>query len=539
MAQKKSPSPSKQQLVSRLEAMQEIAVDLLKEKQPRKLLDLIVKKAVTLLESDAGSLYLKGEGDTLVYEVCHNQSLDYPFERKHIPLSSQGIANYCFNSCQPLRIDDVYSLSENLPFSFDSDSDTLIGYRTKSVLAYPLYNSKQEVLGVIQIINRKKKCEQEWPIDNEKELAKMPGFTLEDENLLKSFASLASAALENAGLYKEINNLLEGFVKASVKAIESRDLTTSGHSERVAVLTCGLAENVSRSNVQELRSYHLTDTQLKELRYASLLHDFGKICIKEKVILKAEKLYPEMKKGIEARMKEFAHVGEINYLRGFIDNLVKENRAPTEMEVARVRKDISKYREEVESKWEEILFLNKTSILDEDNSALLKKLRSQSLPLLDGQKYPLLVEDEVDFLSIKRGSITDDERDEINMHVTHTYHFLKEIPWTGEFKDLVDIAYAHHEKLDGSGYPRGLKQEDIPFQSQIMTVSDIFDALVAWDRPYKKAIPFERALDILQIEAREKKLNPHFVDLFIESKVYEEPEFVELMQASTLDKKAA
>lgn len=525
---------SKKELVERLLALQEVAVDLLKERDSQKLLQLVVDKGMKLLTSDGGAIYIADKKkEILVHRLEINKTNGRGFIRKNLELAtSREPAAFTFNTKKSIRVEDVYKIDESKGYQFDKSADKQNNYRTKTLISYPLYSSHDELLGVIVLYNHKRFFDEKWPGDDKEALKKMPFYTEEDLDLLRSFASLASAALENAGLYKNIHNLLEGFVTASVKAIETRDLATSGHSERVAILTVDLAQKVSRSKDHTLNDVQFTDQQIREIRYASLLHDFGKIGVKENVLLKSEKLYPEQKLTIENRVNEFGSVGEINYLKGFISQMQQQGKAPTKQDIQALNKKIAIFRARVSKYWEKILKLNTTAILDEDNSELLNTLKDIQLPNLDNKMLPLLTGEEQEMLSIGRGSLSDDERNQINMHVTHTYYFLKQIPWTTDFPELTEIAYAHHEFLNGTGYPRKLKAEKIPIQSQIMTITDIFDALVAWDRPYKRAVPFDRALEILGFEVKAGKLHPEMVKIFTEGKVFDNPEFMKIMNAS-------
>lgn len=529
MTKVQGPKVPNQNLVRRLTALQEISAELIKARDPHNLLNLVVERALDLLESDAGSLYLKGEGSELIFEVCLNRTVEIDFEKKSIPINYNGIANYCFNTGLPLNIKDVYKIAPEMPYAFDRSYDQQMGYRTMSTLTFPLQNSQEEILGVIQIINRKLDPTRPWPSQDDEALSQMPAYATEDEQLLKSFASLASAAIENAGLYKSINNLLEGFVHASVQAIESRDLATSGHSERVAILTTTLAENVSNFDGPLLKQIKFTEQQLREIRYASLLHDFGKIGVKEEVLLKPEKLYQHQKISMEARLKEFAMAGEIKFLREYIHQCAHKKSVPTELEIKRIEREIKNFREKIEDHWKKILQLNTCTVLDKDNSDILNSIKDLHYHNHDGHSCPLIAPTELNFLSIKRGSLSESERNQINEHVTHTYHFLKQIPWTKEFPSLLEIAYTHHEKLDGTGYPRGIKSAQIPVQAKIMAICDIFDALVANDRPYKKAVPFEKALDILSFEAKEGKLDKNLLQVFIDSKVFHNADFLSII----------
>jgi HD-GYP domain-containing protein (c-di-GMP phosphodiesterase class II) len=515
-------------LLKRYEALQAMAIDLMQVKKPRELLSLILNRASDLLSCDAGSLYIKHNDQELIFEVAVNRSIRVDLERRIIPMDAPGLATHSFRSGQALSISDVYALDETKPFAFDTKFDSMSGYRTKSVLLVPLMSTKGERLGVLQLINRKPYASLTWPSANEDEIAKMPDFSSEDARLADSFAALASASLENANLYKSIENLFEGFVYASVGAIESRDRATRGHSERVAILSVELAQQVSRSMDPDLRGITFNPGQISELRYAALLHDFGKIGVREQTLMKSEKLTQPERETIRHRMSEFASAKEIQELRRLIMHLLDEARAPIELDLANVDRNVRKFRNKIDEYWDTILDLNQPTILDEDKTKILEALQNVELMAANGTLQKLLQPGEAASLSIKRGSLSPTERREIEEHVTRTYLFLKEIPWTKDFQNVADIAHAHHEKLDGSGYPRRVRESDIPLPSRIMTICDIFDALVASDRPYKRAVPFDKALAILSDEVKLGKLDARFMRVFLEAKVFESPEFVAL-----------
>lgn len=520
-----TPEAADSELRSRLEALQEIALELLRERDPHGILELILNRALELLICDAGSLYLKRGKDHLMFEVALNRSIELSLEKRVIDVNDKSIAAFCFASGAPLRIADVYDIGPGAPYAFNSSFDEKINYRTKSMLVQPLISSQGEHLGVIQLMNRKESNDKKWPSDDEEEILNSKEFNDADERLIASFAALASTALENAKLYREIENLFEGFVYASVGAIESRDRATRGHSERVAVLTLDLAQKVSRSQDTGLKTISLSDAQLKELRYAALLHDFGKIGVREQTLMKSEKLLSHQREAIRRRMEEFGYVKEIHELRGLVEQLISDGRAPVELDLQQVDRMVRKFNNQLDDYWDSILDLNQPTILDEDKTKFLEALKKLEFVGPKGNLQRLLKPDEIATLSIKRGSLNPAERREIEEHVTRTYLFLREIPWTEGLKSVADIAHSHHEKLDGTGYPRGVEGSDIPVQSRIMTICDIFDALVASDRPYKRAVPFDRALKILESEVKDGKLDPKLFKVFLEGKVFENLEF--------------
>jgi hypothetical protein len=287
----------------------------------------------------------------------------------------------------------------------------------------------------------------------------------------------------------------------------------------VAALTVGIAEKVDSLETGRFREIHFTRDQLQELRFASLLHDFGKVGVREKVLIKGKKLYVGEMLLLRQRFAYIRRTAEADYLRAKIERLTAGDasaEALVQLDAAYAAR-----RAELDSLLKLVLAANEPTVVEEGSFRALMDLPQLTYIDIDGQSQPFVSPAELQALSIRRGSLSEKERREIESHVTHTYRFLAEIPWTGEYSRIPEIAYAHHEKLNGSGYPRRLKAEDIPVQSRMMTVSDIFDALVAWDRPYKRAVPVERALGILSEEAGEGKLDRDLLDIFIEAKIYE------------------
>jgi hypothetical protein len=287
---------------------------------------------------------------------------------------------------------------------------------------------------------------------------------------------------------------------------------------------------VSASEDTATKHIAFSEAQINELRYAALLHDFGKISVREEVLQKEEKLSPAQKLRIRARLEDFKHSFEIKTLRALIQEASMSGKAPTELDIARINKAVTAMNETFDAYWSDIITLNSPAVMEKDIPPVLNKLQETHCENCHGETHPLLLPDEAFCLSIRRGSLTPDERREVESHVTHTYNFLRKIPWTSEFLNIPDIAHAHHEYLDGTGYPRRIKDPQIPVQSKIMTVCDIFDALVASDRPYKPALSFQAALDILQLMARDKKLDKSLLDIFIAARVFDLPAFTQLIQ---------
>jgi HD-GYP domain-containing protein (c-di-GMP phosphodiesterase class II) len=371
-------------------------------------------------------------------------------------------------------------------------------------------------------------------------------FTSVDEELAGSLASQAAVAYENAKLLEDIRDLFHSFVHAAVSAIEQRDEPTRGHSERVAVLTVGLARKVSEVPRGILAPVRFTDDQIRELEYAALLHDFGKVAVREKVLLKEKKL---LRRELDAIRHRFAFIRqrlENQLLRAKLERALAGRADPAEL--AALDREYEQKRHEMEVLLDAVFKANETSVVrDEESFRALRDLSARSFPDWDAeqdfsleewadaalaerpQDRQLLSATELGALSIPKGSLTDEERLQIQSHVEETYKFLSRIPWTGEFRRIPEIAYAHHEKLDGTGYPRRLRAEDIPTQARIMTISDVYDALVAQDRPYKPAVSPERALDILKTEMK-GKVDDDLLSVFIYARVWDLPAFKSLIK---------
>jgi hypothetical protein len=341
-----------------------------------------------------------------------------------------------------------------------------------------------------------------------------------------SLASQAGIALENALLYDEVKTLFEGFVRASVTAIESRDPTTSGHSERVAVYTVGLAKAIGRVDTGPYRDLSYSVDDLKQFEYAALLHDFGKVGVREHVLVKAKKLYEHQRDMILQRFELIRRGFEVEGLRKQVEYLTARDRDRTLEQWAamggELERDMAAKLAEMDEFITFILAANEPTVLAQGGFERIADIASRQYLDRLGIARPFLAPEEASALQIQRGSLTDAERDEINSHVVHTYKFLSEIPWGRTFKDVPEIAGAHHEKLNGRGYPEGRAADAIPIPARMMTISDIYDALTAKDRPYKKAIPNDRALSILETEVKQGLLDAELFRVFCEAKVWEE-----------------
>ena len=507
---------------SHISKLTRIGMSLGNEKDFTKLLRDILFSAREICIADGGSLYLVEKDDNGVPKNLRFKvsALDLKTSEFIMPLNKQSISGYVAFTGQLLNIPDAYNLPANVEYKFNNEYDKLKNYYSKSMLVVPMKNHTGEVIGVIQLINKKRNFNQKLTPEQMKGNDVTP-FDKYSEDLVMSVAGQAAVAIQNNNLIMDIEKLFEGFVTASVSAIESRDPTTSGHSFRVAEFTVGLAKLVDSLDSGIFKDIKFNYDQMREIRYASLLHDFGKVGVREKVLVKSKKLeghqldiikwrFFYLQKDIEAKLNQ----KKVDFLKnngslGFPDY---EKKIDLEFQVEKERlKDLMDI----------IIKCNEPSILEQSSSQLLDDIAKINYDFLDGTAYPLITQTEYNFLSIKKGSLDTQERLEIESHVEHTYQFLSKIPWTDGLKAIPRIAHAHHEKLDGTGYPRGLQNHEIPIQSKMMTIADIYDALTDKDRPYKKAIPVERALDILKMEVKDNHVDNDLLNVFIEGKVFD------------------
>ncbi len=418
-----------------------------------------------------------------------------PSRRIRLPLGS-GIAGTVAATGEIINLADCYA-DERFNRRFDVET----GYHTTTLLCVPMRDAKGEVTGVLQALNK----------------SAGRAFTSEDEELLMALGGQAAAAVENALLHDEINTLFEGFVSASVVAIESRDPSTAGHSGRVAQLTCTLAHALERVSTGRYAGLRFNASEIEELRYASLLHDFGKVGVREPVLVKAEKLYPHE---LEILRSRFELARKDRTLESYRRRLaLAQERGSGHLAEIHAEEDARLGQElaELDQILEFVLGCNKPTVLAQGGFERLAGLSQLSFRDGRDQVRPLITSAEVELLSIPKGSLSQAERLEIESHVTHTFRFLKQIPWTRALRQVPEIAYAHHEKLDGRGYPRAIPAPQIPVQSKMMAISDIYDALTASDRPYKKAVPHALALDILSKESKAGLIDAELFQIFVEA----------------------
>jgi HD-GYP domain-containing protein (c-di-GMP phosphodiesterase class II) len=503
------------------------------------LLDLILSKSREITCSDAGSVYLVDRSapePKLVFKAVQTDSLlNIPFEETSIPLNLQSLAGYVATTGESLNITDAYALSSYVPYQFDRHFDLKFAYRTVSVLVLPMQNRDGETIGVLQLINRKLKAD--LKITPQNALSITQPYSEWEQQIVRSLASQAAISIERNHLLESIEELFAGFVTAAVQVIENRDATTAGHSERVALLSVRLSQEVSGIDFGILQPIRFSDRQIQEIRYAALLHDFGKISIPESIVQKEKKLYPQQLAELRHRFALIQRTWEVECAEQKFAHLLNSplpyrhqsgDNCPHCTQLSGFDRSLSEKLDRLQAYWELLNRLNQPDVVRTQEFAETLETITQDLHQLaqytyrdlDGVLQPLLTPTEIEQLLIPRGSLTVAERFIVESHVNHTYDFLNRIPWTKHLQDVPKIAGSHHEKLDGSGYPYGLTATEIPVQSQIMAIADIYDALTASDRPYKPKLSLDRTLSILHQEAGAGKIDQDLLALFEQRQVY-------------------
>lgn len=526
-----------------------IGAALSAEHDTEKLLEMILTKCREISRADAGSLYLVEEQvipgsaepepevviagaklaarhrektrPVLRFKLAQNDSISIPFREAVMDISDDSIAGYVARTGETVNIEDGYHMPDEAPYQINKKFDVDSGYRTKSILAVPMRNLKGEILGVVQLLNAKRTASAKLTSVKAVSAEVVP-FTMRLQEMVVSLASQAAVALENSRLYEAIQRLFDGFVKASVVAIEARDPTTSGHSFRVANLTVALAEAVDKAADGPYRDVKFTRDQMKEIRYASLLHDFGKVGVREEVLVKAKKLYPLQLDLIRGRFEFAKRTAEAEKLRKQLQVLLDRGKAAFDEASSQLEKEFAAELARLEQEFQFIAEVNEPTIFDEGGFERLLEIAKRSVTQMDGSNGSLLKDDEARLLSIRKGSLDERERRQIESHVVHTFNFLNQIPWTSEIRNIPEIAHGHHERLNGRGYPHKLSAPEIPLQTRMMAIADIFDALAAADRPYKKAVTAERALNILEAAVKDGEIDPNLFRLFVDARIYDQ-----------------
>jgi HD-GYP domain-containing protein (c-di-GMP phosphodiesterase class II) len=508
-------------LLHRLKDLNEIGIALSQQRDLNSLLETILVAAMRITHADAGTLYLhEQENRVLRFEILRNNTLDkamggtsgvpitfYPvqlYDETGKPNHAMVVSHSALSG-ETVNIPDAY-MADGYDFSGTKKFDAKTGYRSKSFLTVPMRNHENEVIGVLQLINAQ----------DQQSGAIIP-FSRDDQQLLESLASQAAIALTNRHLIDQLEKLFEAFIQLINTAIDDKSPYTGGHCARVPTLTMMLAEAVSRTELGPLKDFVMTDKDRRELKIAGLLHDCGKITTPVHVVDKATKLHTLFDRInlVDIRFEVLKRDAEIAMLRK-----IAEGGADIQLIEAARRN----YKAKVEQLDQDREFLRKCNIGGEEMSDeaqhRVRQIAAYQWRDADGKTSNFLSEDEVENLTIPGGTLTAAERGIINHHIDVTIKMLESLPWPRHLNNVPEYAGGHHERMDGKGYPRGLTREQMSVQARVMGIADIFEALTAKDRPYKKGKTLTESLTILGKFKLGGHIDPDIFDVFIREKVY-------------------
>lgn len=479
-----------------MEKILKIGVLLSSERDLNCLLERILACVMELAGCDAGTLYLL-EGDALRFEIMRNDTLKtYSGGRGQrpelppVPLHRGNVCAMALLENRTICIEDVKN-SKEYDFSGPARYDAMTGYNTCSMLVVPMCNREGERIGVLQLINA---------LD---EAGNVCAFAPDMALVVESVASQAAITIQNVRYVWEIRELLHSFVRVMSSAIDERTPYNASHARHMAECGGRFVDYLGACDGQK----KFSEDEKEEFLMSVLLHDIGKLVTPLEVMNKAERLFPEQYTAFLHRMEVVRLTARIGRLEGSMTE---------EEEEARVRRT-----REAEAL---VRSMNTAGFVTDEMLEQLQRLREETCTEEDGTVRPWIEPEVYDMLSIRKGTLSEEERKVMEEHVSVTDRLLSKIRFSGNLSHVREWAAAHHEFLNGTGYPSHKKGEDIPYEVRMMTILDIFDSLVADDRPYKRAMPVERALSILKSMAeQEGKLDPELVRLFVESRCWEAP----------------
>jgi HD-GYP domain-containing protein (c-di-GMP phosphodiesterase class II) len=510
-----------QDLVLRLEQLNAIGASLSAERNIDRLLEAILTAAKTITRADGGTLYRVTEERTLRFEIVRTSSLRYylggttgnPVPFYPIQLYKDGrpnqsmVAAYAALTGKTVNIADAYT-ADGFDFSGTRAFDSKTGYRSTSFLTVPMRNHDNETIGVLQLINAM-----------EPSTGAIVPFSPSDQRLAESLASQAAIALTNRMLINQLEQLFESFINLINSAIDEKSPYTGGHCQRVPVLTMLLAEAVSETKDGPLRDFHMSDKDRYELKIAGLLHDCGKVTTPVHVVDKATKLESifDRIQLIDTRFEVIKRDAELDSLRKRTALLEQGRRIEVAEEEKRLRDRLRQLDDDRK-------FLHACNIGGErmrnEDVDRVRRIGQYRWRDFAGHEAQFLTEDEVKNLTIRSGTLTEEERKVINHHIVATIRMLEALPWPKHLTNVPEYAGGHHERMDGKGYPKGLTREQMSVQARCMGIADIFEALTAKDRPYKKGKTLSESLEILGRMKLNRHVDPDLFDIFVRRKVY-------------------
>ncbi len=504
-------------ILARLDQLNEIGVALSKETDTNRLLEAILVAAQNITNADGGTLYRMTEERTLKFEIMRNDTLQiamggttgveipfYPvhlFDKDAVPIKSM-VAAYAVHHDQSVNIADAYT-EEGFDFSGTKNFDKKTGYRSKSFLTVPMKNHENEIIGVLQLLNAKNPAS-----------GVVTAFSKEAQQLAESLASQAAIALTNRALISHLENLFESFISLINAAIDDKSPYTAGHCARVPQLTMLLAEAVDATRVGPLRDFSMSEKDRYELKIAGLLHDCGKVTTPVHVVDKATKLETIFDRIhlLDTRFEVVKRDAEIQLLKA---GQSREAPATVAVELSQRLLEI-----EADRAFLRVCNIGGEMMSDADRERVVQISTKYRWQDVSGKMVDFLSVDELENLTIRAGTLTAAERAIINHHIDVTIQMLESLPWPKHLKRVPEYAGGHHERMDGKGYPRGLTRDQMSLQARCMGIADIFEALTAKDRPYKKGKTLTESLTILGKFKLGGHIDPDLFDVFMWEEVY-------------------
>ena len=516
-------SRGKPELLERIEQMNELGIALSAERDTSRLLERILCGAQRLANADGGTLYLKTDDDRLCFEILRNNSLGVamggtsgePINLKPIPLhdrhgkpNTRMVAAYAVLHEETVNIPDAYA-AKGFDFSGTMAFDQHMGYHSQSFLTVPMKDHTGAIIGVLQLINAA-----------DPDIGSVVAFSQEDQQLVESLASQAAVALTNQRLIEEMRLLLEKFIEVIALAIDEKSPYTGGHCRRVPELGMMLMEAACATSEGPLKEFQLSDLERYEMKIAGLMHDCGKITTPVHVVDKSTKLETICDRIhlVDTRFEVVKRDAENALLKRKLAALERGDAPAT----AELEQEHARFIEQLHDDREFLRHCNIGSeFMADDLKERVHTIAARYTWMTPaGEQAPLLSEEEIYNLCIAKGTLTKEERQIINNHMVTTIRMLESLPFPQHLRNVPEIAGGHHERMDGKGYPRGLKRDQLSVQARMLGIADIFEALTAADRPYKKAMPLSVALTILGKMKLDSHIDPDLFDVFLREKVY-------------------
>ena len=502
-----------------LEELTDIGIALSAQKDHSQLLEMILLKAMDLTNADGGTLYSRTDDNRLKFEIMITESLGIHkggtsgeeigfdpislYDEQGAP-NNHMVATWAVLSGETVNIEDAYE-DQQFDFSGTRTFDKQTGYRSRSFLTVPLTNHENTIIGVLQLLNAR-----------DRKTGEVGKFSDMDQHVVESLASQAAVTVTNKSLIDAQKKLFDSMIQLIANAIDEKSPYTGGHCFRVPVLTNMIADAACRVDYGPLRDFGMSEQEKYALNVAGWLHDCGKITTPEYVVDKAKKLetlYDRIET-VDTRFEVLKRDREIAALKSKL----------AEQGIDYDPADDERLQSEIRRLADENKFVRRSNFggesMSEEDQARIKQIGEQGWKGPTGNVQKLLSDEEVYNLVIERGTLTSEEREIINNHITVTIKMLESLPYPKHLRKVPEYAGGHHEKMDGTGYPRGLTREQMSIPARMMGIADIFEALTAGDRPYKNGMPLSQALTILGTMKLKHHVDPDLFDVFINEKVY-------------------